>query len=70
MGINYTLKDAYYGNHKHDTTMPPERKRWFFTIDFIDDKGKARIINGQIIAAGAGSVKQPLDRYDIVVTLD
>ena len=50
----------------------PVRKIWSFEIHFLNNigkEGKAAVIHGNITAAGAGSVEDPLDRYDVTVTL-
>ena len=58
-GIDYVLISADY-----DGKMTS--KRWNMSFEFINDKGKNIIIYGNIIASGAGSVENPLSRYDLV----
>lgn len=45
------------------------RKEWYFKINFINDRGRENEFNGTVTASGAGSMKDPLDRYDVVVTM-
>lgn len=45
----------------------PISKRWDICVSFINDKGKEIKLYGPIVASGAGSIKEPLDRYDLVV---
>jgi hypothetical protein len=59
--IDYDIKSANY--------IRLEAKVWKFGIEFINDKGKLTTIYGNITAAGAGSVEDPLDRYDVTVVL-
>lgn len=47
----------------------PIRKIWAFNITFINDKQRPIILHGRIVAAGAGSVQDPLDKYDVTFTL-
>jgi hypothetical protein len=43
----------------------PIRKEWKFEIEFINNTGKQTVLYGNITASGAGSEKDPLDRYDV-----
>jgi hypothetical protein len=63
------MTEAYYGSGQYDKTMPPQRKTWKFEIRFTNPKGKQNVMYGALVAAGAGSVKDPLDRYDITVNM-
>ena len=47
----------------------PVRKIWTFEVKFVNNRDKDDILYGRITAAGAGSVEDPLDRYDVTVTL-
>ena len=49
--------------------MPPESKTWYIEMRFIGNDGKPKVINGHMTAHGAGSVEDPLERYDITVVL-
>lgn len=44
-------------------------KTWKITVNFINKNGKPTILHGTITAHGAGSVKQPLDRYDVTALI-
>ena len=57
-GIELTEGKAEY---QHDATGTPNGKRWLYTVS--DGKREASVV---IVAAGAGSVKDPLEKYDIV----
>jgi len=61
--IDYVVDNTEY---KKDEEGRPSSKKWMLTIQFVDDKGKEQKLAGHIIASGAGSVEDPLDRYDIV----
>ena len=50
----------------------PIRKIWSFEIHFLNNigkEGKADVMYGRIVAAGAGSHEDPLDRYDVTVSM-
>ena len=47
----------------------PVRKIWKCVIPFINQNNKKDVIYCDIIAAGAGSVDDPLDRYDVTIVL-
>jgi len=69
LDLNWHITDNYYGNGHYDKTVPPERKRWHFEINFKNEKGNPNKIVGTLTAAGAGSVEDPLSRYDITVVM-
>lgn len=62
MDIDWDIMDSKY--EKEDNI--PVRKRWTIEIRFMDNKGKQKKIGGTVVASGAGSVEDPLDRYDIL----
>jgi hypothetical protein len=64
-GAEATLLDAKYGGHADSNSGMPTYKEWKISIPFINNKGKSAALVGQITAHGAGSVDQPLDKYDI-----
>ena len=66
-GVFYTLTRTEYG--KNDTGTPSS-KTWWFTVPFLNPAGKEQTIHGYIVAAGAGSVVDPLGRYDLTVVLN
>ncbi len=63
-GIDYDLDKSEYSPE-----FPNTWKKWYLSFKFINNKGRETILNGIIIASGAGSVEQPLDRYDMNFTV-
>lgn len=61
-GIEPLVEDTYYS---HDRNGVPESKTWEFIIKFVNDKDKEVELPGIIVAAGAGSENDPLERYDL-----
>lgn len=62
-GIVYTMTGAEY---QKDESGMPVRKQWKFEVEFWNEKGRMVKIYGVMIASGAGSVEDPLDKYDII----
>jgi hypothetical protein len=62
-GIEYSMTKTSYSTDRDGT---PNGKTWMFQIEFVNDQGRATTLYGTVVASGAGSVKDPLDRYDIV----
>jgi hypothetical protein len=62
-GIEGVVTKADYV--KNDAGIPAS-KQWKFEIEFMNDRGKPTTLYGNITAAGAGSVQDPLDKYDVV----
>lgn len=54
----------YESGEAHGRT--PIRKVWTFEVPFVNEKGRQEIIYGRVVAGGAGSVDDPLARYDVV----
>ena len=71
LGLNWAIdKSEYqYDKGKGARDQMPIRKVWWFTIWFDNDKDKQQKFFGQLTAAGAGSVQDPLDKYDLVVII-
>jgi len=67
LNLNWWLEKSNYFHDK--TTGNPAGKRWYFTIEFTNKNGKTQQIDGVITASGAGSVKDPLDKYDLTMVL-
>ena len=61
--IDFNLISAEYYNCP-DIQIPCGKK-WTLYFPFINKKGKKTVLQGVIHAAGAGSVEDPLDAYDI-----
>lgn len=65
-GIDVVLASTEY--FKNDKGVPSS-KVWRFTIEFENEKGRTTTLYGMITAAGAGSVDDPLDRYDVTMVI-
>lgn len=63
-GIDYDLLGS-----KYSPEFPNLWKEWKLSFKFVNDKGRETELIGTITAAGAGSVEQPLDRYDLNFTV-
>jgi hypothetical protein len=61
-GIDWKSTDNFYSK---DKSGRPNRKTWKLEISFVDNRGKKQILYGNIVAAGAGSVDDPLSKYDL-----
>jgi hypothetical protein len=64
LGLEVTVVNTKYGGQTATSNMPTF-KEWKISIPFTNKVGKPTFLIGQITAHGAGSVEQPLDRYDI-----
>jgi len=72
--INYSIDSSEYGvSPSFQQVFPGEKwripndyKEWKFSIRFPDNKGKEQKIYGTIVASGAGSIEDPLEKYDVV----
>lgn len=60
--LDWTMTGAEYYNG--DDGMP-RGKIWKFEVRFVNKNGRPTTLHGRVIAAGAGSVDNPLDRYDL-----
>jgi len=68
-GIDYVLTSAEYGTSSGGRGIGvkmPDNKTWKFEIPFRNDRGKETVLYGIIIASGAGSIDDPLSKYDVV----
>ena len=63
---NVALIEAEY-DHRN---QPPIYKKWHLVGGFITNDGKKRALLIIITASGAGSAKDPLDNYDIIVQVE
>ena len=43
----------------------PVRKVWLFEVEFTNERGRPDKVYGRVVAAGAGSVDDPLETYDV-----
>lgn len=61
--IDWTLKDNKY---LHNERGLPTGKTWSFDIKFINKTGRPAVLYGVVTASGAGTVEDPLGKYDLV----
>jgi len=61
MGIPFSITSAEYQKERGT----PVSKTWKFEVPFTNERGRPQIVYGQVVAAGAGSVEDPLERYDV-----
>lgn len=61
-GIDWTLEDTKYDHNREGV---PTSKTWKFKVDFKNESGRSMTIYGVVVAAGAGTVADPLGRYDL-----
>lgn len=64
--ITVSMEGADY---QHNAQGQPSSKQWKFTIPFVNKRGTEDKLHGTITAHGAGSVKDPLDRYDVTAII-
>jgi len=64
LGIDWRLVGS-----KYDSGNPSKGKTWEFEINFVNNIGKVKKLYGRVRAAGAGTVKDPLSRYDVTMTI-
>jgi hypothetical protein len=62
-GIDYKITKTQYTKNSDGV---PESKRWNFEIEFVNNRGRVNKLYGVIVASGAGTVADPLSRYDVV----
>jgi len=62
-GIDYTLDKASYAQNADGT---PVSKTWRFTVAFKNQALLPNTLYGTITASGAGSISDPLSRYDVI----
>lgn len=60
----FVLNGAKYD----DGGLPNQWKKWNFSIEFLNQNGNDDKLDGVLTAHGAGSIKDPLDMYDITAT--
>ena len=65
MGIDYEIDKTFY-----DQNFPHTSKTWQFKIMFTDSMGRQQTLNCQLKAHGAGSVQDPLNRYDVTFLIN
>jgi hypothetical protein len=62
-GINWAMTNSQYAQDEEGNLI---RKEWKFEIYFSNKNNKPTTLYGTIVAAGAGSVNDPLEKYDLV----
>ncbi|MFW5879941.1 MAG: hypothetical protein ACOCUV_03870 [bacterium] len=62
-GINWAMTNSQYAQDEKGNLI---RKEWKFEIYFSNKNNKPTTLYGTIVAAGAGSVNDPLEKYDLV----
>jgi hypothetical protein len=67
--IDYVIVGSQYHKDRDDPQGPDRVKTWVIELPFVDAKGKAQKITGTLTAHGAGSVKAPLDAYDMTLSV-
>lgn len=64
---NLNVIEAKY---RHNEAGVPDGKRWFYVGVIEDSKKKKWVVVLNVTAHGAGSVEDPLDRYDITAVVN
>lgn len=67
--LSWHITKSEYQHDKSMSDSMPVRKVWEFEIFFSNNKGKTIKLGGNLTAAGAGSIDNPLDKYDLVLIL-
>jgi len=62
IGVDWHITSSDYDRKN----SPPQSKTWKFEVMFTNPRGKAAKLYGHLVASGAGSVADPLSRYDVV----
>lgn len=68
LDLNWQIDSADYKNYNNKGGMP-DAKEWKFTIIFDNDKKKTIKQSGVVTASGAGTVDEPLSKYDLNLVL-
>lgn len=61
-GLNWGIMGSEYSN---DNGVP-DGKNWQVEVTFTDKRGNPATIYGTVRASGAGTIEDPLSRYDVV----
>jgi hypothetical protein len=65
--LDWNLIKAEY---KKDGEGISKSKQWDFEVKFINNKDRETILYGHIVASGTGTVKDPLESYDLVTYIN
>lgn len=72
LDLNWHITKSEYKNNKDDRAMGikmPSRKEWHFEIEWSGPNNKYLKTGGYLTAAGAGTIDDPLGKYDLVLIL-
>lgn len=61
-GIDFSQEKNWYEKDKQGN---PSSKTWTFQVNWKGPNDKPLTAYGRVVASGAGSVREPLDRYDV-----
>jgi hypothetical protein len=67
LGVSSDIESTQYYK---DERGNPSGKIWSISIPFINNKGREDQLLGSITAAGAGTVEDPLSRYDLTLVVN
>ncbi len=65
LNLNWHITKSEYKKVKGDTSIMPSYKEWQFEIQWDSNKGRPMKLGGHVTASGAGTVDDPLSRYDV-----
>jgi len=68
-GVIHFLTSAEYGispSGRQTGLRVNDNKTWKFDVPFENERGRPTVLKGIIVASGAGSVADPLEKYDLV----
>lgn len=65
-GLDFSITKSDYEHESMGGSRVPVRKVWNFEVPFLTERGQPGTIHGRVVAAGAGSVEDPLEAYDVV----
>lgn len=72
LNLNWTMLGSKYRTSNIKGKMGyqmPDAKEWKFEIQWETVKGMIKKTGGYLVAAGAGSVEDPLSKYDLVLVM-
>lgn len=62
-GLSWSFTNNRY---THDEQGRPNGKEWTFKVEFSNNRNRGTTLWGIIKATGAGTIEEPLSRYDLV----
>jgi hypothetical protein len=62
-GLDWTMMGSQY---LHNNSGNSSGKEWKFEVKFINKNGRPTTMHGTVTASAAGTVEDPLSRYDLV----